>query len=204
MFFLKLITFILTSIPLHDVTIVGARVLTSRDLLNFPSLYVPKCPQQPGFEKPPAQSLSQRRQQELAADVNAKKGRGWRPSLCTKLFWICVYIQKNVTYDSAGIPGAGSVDQTFKLDDNTTVQAIWYWQGTLQYVAPGGTVNIYPAHGNHWLCVEGGMKIQTLGASPQTYVGDLSHPTKLGCRCYWQPNTQRSSDDDLIIYAKQT
>ncbi|KAG0151347.1 hypothetical protein CROQUDRAFT_130049 [Cronartium quercuum f. sp. fusiforme G11] len=201
MHFLQLLTILITY---NFLIIEASPTLGSRRKSKLVARDVPNCPQQPGYSTPPPPSLLQRRIDEIAVDRNATKGQGWVPSTCGLIDWVCIVLTPNVTYASYGKPGSGHIEETFQLDNGNRVQVIWYWQATVQYTAPLGTVNIYLAHGTNYVCLKGVMAVKVLGFDNFYYYGNPDNLDELLCYCHWQPNSdpRLSSDNNLMILAE--
>ncbi|KAG0146555.1 hypothetical protein CROQUDRAFT_657194 [Cronartium quercuum f. sp. fusiforme G11] len=142
----------------------------------------------------------------LNRDIRSYRNRGpdWHPKCCDYFRFLCVYVERGVTI-SPWKTGAGSVLYAFDLGRGTHVDIIWYWQGTIQYTAPGGTVSFYAAHGNNYVCVKGGMQVRTLrnGKTMRNFRGFPGRDDIFNCECNWIPKYRDYylPDDDLIIFS---
>ncbi|KAG0146568.1 hypothetical protein CROQUDRAFT_44204 [Cronartium quercuum f. sp. fusiforme G11] len=161
---------------------------------------MPPCVKQPGYDPLP---WGIKPDEDLNIDIQASKYPGWIPSCCSKKYFICVFVKPGVTL-SPWKPGAGRILYRFELGNGTHVDLFWYWQGTIQYTATGGTVDFYPAHGNTFICVKGGMHVRTLqkGKPMLNIPGIPGSSEEFNCECEWAADRTSSSDDDLILYPK--
>ncbi|KAG0146565.1 hypothetical protein CROQUDRAFT_671060 [Cronartium quercuum f. sp. fusiforme G11] len=209
MLFNKIFLIIFTFLVAHPDGIVNGNTLTPRSPLPDAVLDaegttggMPPCEQLGPYIDYPLY-LSPNHTLELDKKSYERRGPGWRPGCCNRFRFICVYVQNGVQI-TPWKRGAGSLLWAFDLDDGTRVDIVWYWQGTIQYTAPGGTVSFYAAHGNNYVCVKGGMQVRTIRGK-QTLKNFRGIPNRndiYNCACNWSSKTGKRymPDDDLIIF----
>lgn len=131
---------------------------------------------------------------DLGLDIKATKGPGWRPSVCDKKLWNCVFVERGVETKAGGFYESAR----FPLDHGNHVEVYQYWQSTIQWVAPngGGAVNSYMAHGVDYVCVTGTMGVKFLG-NHSMLLGDPSNPNLHVCDCHYP------LDDDKFIFNRK-
>ncbi|EGG12301.1 uncharacterized protein MELLADRAFT_101893 [Melampsora larici-populina 98AG31] len=152
---------------------------------------LPPCPQiWPDKPYPTARE----RLHDLTLDVKAIKGPGWRPSVCDKPLWNCVFVQRGVE------PRRGGFNESarFPIENGNHVEVYEYWQSTMQWSAPGGggAVNSYMAHGVDYVCVTGTMAVKFLGNASMLF-GDPKNPNLHVCECHYP------LDDDKFIFNRK-
>ncbi|KXS99371.1 hypothetical protein AC578_8992 [Pseudocercospora eumusae] len=77
----------------------------------------------------------------------------WYPSGCGEHGWFCIEVDKGIEYSSGGFPGYPQ--GRWKKANGKQVFLGLYWQSTIQFVGPGVTFNIYPAHCTTYIIAKG-------------------------------------------------
>lgn len=187
---IRFITSLLTLIILEAAIMVQVNARVARDISPITHALerrdLPPCVQKWPAQPYPSEA---QRTHDLNVDINAVKGPGWRPSVCNKVLWNCVYVEANVNKPVGGF----SLAATFPLDDGTHVEVYRYWQSTIQWTANGGTVNSYMAHGVDYTCVKGTMGVQ-FGSTGKYLVGNPKAPDEFNCECHYP------LDDDKTLF----
>ncbi|KAH9818514.1 secreted protein [Melampsora americana] len=187
---IKLIAAVLTLVVIEAVVVVEVNAAVAQDMSPINHALarrdLPPCEQIWPTENAPTED---QRIEDLNADITAVKGPGWRPSVCSKPYWNCVYVQAGVNNPRGGFSLAAS----FPLDDGSHVEVYRYWQSTIQWTADGGTVNSYMAHGVDYVCVKGTMAVQFV-SSGRNLVGNPETPNEFTCECHYP------LDEDKVIF----
>ncbi|KAH9823330.1 secreted protein [Melampsora americana] len=179
---IKFLAALLTLVVFEALVMVEVNAAVAQDMLPVNHVLarrdLPPCKQNWPSEQAPTEK---QRTYDLNVDIKATKGPGWRPTVCSKPFWNCVYVQDgNVSNPKGGF----SLAAVFPLDDGTHVEVYRYWQSTIQWTTNGGTVNSYMAHGVDYVCVKGIMVVQFM-SSGKKLIGNPKTPDEFVCECHY-------------------
>ncbi|PWN21744.1 hypothetical protein BCV69DRAFT_281673 [Microstroma glucosiphilum] len=78
-----------------------------------------------------------------------------------------------------------------------TVLYYWYFQPTVEFIAPGGSGNWYPAHGCQNTCVKG-LMAANYAQDPSVQVrGDKNNPDTVVCM------SPRNLENEMVFYMQK-